>query len=328
MKAILAENFGPADVLSYREDLEVPAISPKQVLIRVRTTCVNFADIKARNGNKSQGQPPFIPGLEAAGVVEQVGSDVTRFRPGQRVLAFPLQGSYAEYAAAEEDLTFALPDTVDWETAGACGIVSFLAYMLLANIARMDRGDAVLIHSAAGGVGTTAIQIAKALGAGTVIGTVGSEAKAPHALSAGADHVICYETDDVAAMVMELTHNKGVPIILDSIGGEITINSLSCLSPFGRLVVFGNSSGSYAQLPTGSLHSSCRSVLGFSLGTTRKDRPELLRAPAEQVFRLLENGQLKLHISERFPLREAAAAHRLVESRQSIGKVLLDVENG
>lgn len=328
MKAMIVEQFGSADVLKYRENLEIPTITDKQVLIRVKTTCVNFADIKARNGGKSQGLPPFIPGLEAAGVIERVGAGVQSFRPGQRVLAFPLQGSYAEYIAAEENLTFALPDAVDWDTAGACGIVSFLAYKLLADLARMEHGDAILVHSAAGGVGTTAIQIAKALGAGTVIGTVGNESKARHALSAGADHVICYETEDWAGKIMELTQHKGVPVILDSIGGHVTAQSLSCLSPYGRLVVFGNSSGSYAQLQTGPLHTGCRSVLGFSLGTTRKERPELLKTPAEQVFRMLENGLLKLHISQRFPLREAAAAQRLVESRLSVGKVLLDVENG
>lgn len=326
MKAVMLEQFGPAENMKY-VDAEMPPIHAKQVLIRVKTTSVNYADIKARYGRKGQGKFPLLLGLEAAGIVEKVGAEVKSFVPGQRVIAFPHQGSYAEYVAADENLTFALPDSIDFDTAGACGIVSFLSYKLLADIARLQQGEAVLIHSAAGGVGTTAIQIAKALGASKVIGTVGNEAKIPTALDAGADHVICYETVDFAEKVNELTDGQGVHVILDSIAGDITAKSLQCLAHYGRLVMFGNSSGNAGQVLTSDLHASCRSILGFSLGTTRKERPDTLRSTAAQVFRLIEEKQLNIKISERFPLREAGLAHQLVESRQSTGKVLLYVEN-
>jgi NADPH2:quinone reductase len=324
MKAIIVENFGLPENMKY-VDVEMPSINSKQVLIRVKTTSVNYADIKSRYGKKGQGNFPLILGLEAAGVVEKVGDEVKTLGVGQRVIAFPHLGSYAEYVVADENLTFPIPDSMDFDTAGACGIVSFLSYKLFADVAQLEKGETVLIHSAAGGVGTTAIQIAKILGANKVIGTVGNESKIPMAISAGADHVICYETVDFAEKVNELTEGKGVNVILDSIAGDITEKSLKCLANYGRLVIFGNSSGRTAQLQTNDLHASCRSILGFSLGTTRKERPEILQKTAIAVFRLFENGQLDIKISERFPLRDASLAHQLVESRNSTGKVLLFV---
>jgi NADPH2:quinone reductase len=326
MKAVIVENFGSVENLKY-VDVDVPSINTKQILIRVKTTCVNYADIKSRYGKKGQSNLPLMLGLEASGVIERVGSEVKSFYVGQRVIAFPHHGSYAEYIVADENLTFAIPDSIDIDTAGACGIVSFLSYKLLADVARLEKGETVLIHSAAGGVGTTAIQIAKALGAKMVIGTVGNENKIPMAMSAGADHVICYEKVNFAEKVNELTKGKGVHVILDSISGDITEKSIKCLANFGRLVMFGNSSGKSGQIQTNDLHASCRSVLGFSLGTTRRERPEILQETAIQVFRLLEKGQLDIKISERFQLRDASIAHQLVESRNSTGKVLLYVEN-
>lgn len=321
MKAVVVTEFGSAEHMKY-VDLEIPKVQPHQVLIRVHATSVNFADIKSRYGKKGQALP-FIPGLEAAGIIEQVGSDVTHFHVGQRVLAFPHNGSYAEYVVADEALTFALPDFIDFETAGASGIVTFLTYNLLAEVAKLQRREAVLIHSAAGGVGTTAIQIAKALGAGMVIGTVGSEQKVEIAKAAGADYVFTYDTEDYIEQIQSATQGKGVDLILDSVGGKITEQSMACLANFGRCVIFGNSSGSYAQLSTSLLHSSCRSLLGYSFGTTRKERPETLKKTAQEVFRLFEAGKIHIHIGRRFTLQEARLAHEWVESRQSTGKALI-----
>jgi NADPH2:quinone reductase len=325
MKAVVVTAFGGPEVLKYTT-VDPPSIGPKQVLIRVVATGVNFADIKSRYGKyHGAAQPPFIPGLDAAGIIEAVGSEVHQFKAGQRVIAFPQNGSYAEYVVADENLTFALPDNVDFDTAAACPIVSFTSYKLLADVARLEPGETVLIHAAAGGVGTTAIQLAKIMGAGLVIGTVGSEHKMATALEAGADHVICYEKDDFAEQVKELTNGQGADVILDSISGWVSEKSLTCLAMYGRLVHFGNSSGEAGQFKTPDLHASCRSVLGFSLGTTRKKRPHLLRDAAERVLGYLADGRLKMKIGKRFSLEEAAEAHRWVESRQSTGKVLLEV---
>ncbi|TVX93829.1 quinone oxidoreductase family protein [Paenibacillus agilis] len=325
MKAIVVEQYGSTEHMKY-VDVDLPSIHSKQVLIRVRRTSVNFADIKARHGNKGKGKLPFIPGLEAAGVVEQIGQEVTSVRVGQRVIAFPHHGSYAEYIVADENLTFAVPDHIEDDTAGACGIVSLLSYKLLAEIARMEAGETVLIHSAAGGVGTTAIQIARAMGAANIIGTVGSAHKIEAAKSVGADYVLQYDSENFIEQVSQLTEGRGVDIILDSVGGEVTEKSMHYLAPYGRLIVFGNSCGKYGELNTKDFHASCRSVLGYSFGTTRKERPESLREAAAPIFRLFEQGKLDINIGSRYSLQDASLAHELVESRNSTGKVLLVVE--
>jgi NADPH2:quinone reductase len=163
------------------------------------------------------------------------------------------------------------------------------------------------------------------LGAGRVIGTVGSESKISAAREAGADHVICYEKDDFVKEVNELTNGLGADVILDSIGGSMTEKSLHCLAMYGRLVNYGDASGGGGQLNTKDLYPSCRSVLGFSFGTTRNKRPHLLRDTADRVFGYLSEGRLKMKIGKRFSLEEAAEAHRWVESRQSTGKVILNI---
>ncbi|MFI8707270.1 zinc-binding alcohol dehydrogenase family protein [Bacillus sp. NPDC077411] len=325
MKAIVVTAFGGPEMMKYI-DIAMPSINANQVLIRVVATSVNFADIKSRYGKKGTGNLPFIPGIDAAGIVEQVGSNVTNIKVGQRVIAFPLNGSYAEYVVANEELTFVLPDEIDFETAAACPIVAFTSYTLLANIARLQQGETVLIHAAAGGIGTTAIQLANILGAGKVIGTVGNKEKKKIALEAGADYVICYKEEDFVHKVNEITNGEGADVILDSISGTISEQSLQCLAFYGRLVHFGNASGAIGTFQTKDLHASCRSVLGFSFGTTRKKRPHLLQHTAEEIFPLLSNGNLQIKIGKRFSLEDAGKAHEWVESRQSTGKVLLNVQ--
>ncbi|KKZ92586.1 hypothetical protein B4147_1822 [Bacillus wiedmannii] len=326
MKAIVVTSFGGPEVMKYI-DVDVPVISDNQVLIRVVATSVNFADIKSRYGKKGNKALPFIPGIDAAGIIERVGSHVKNIHPGQRVIAFPQNGSYAEYVVANENLTFVLPHEVDFQTAAACPIVSFTSYNLLANVARLQEDETVLIHAAAGGIGTTAIQLAKLLGAGTVIGTVGSEAKKEIALDVGAEYVICHQDEDFVEKVNELTNGEGVDVILDSISGTVSEKSLKCLAYYGRLVHFGNASGEIGYFQTKDLHASCRSILGFSFGTTRKKRPELLQETANEVFRYLRDGRLKMKAAKSFPLQDAGKAHEWVESRKSTGKVILTVQS-
>jgi NADPH:quinone reductase len=325
MKAVVVTNFGGPEFISY-QDIEVPKINEDEVLIQVVKTSVNFADIKQRYGKKG-GKLPFVPGLDAAGYIEEVGAKVSNLTVGQRVIAFTKGGSYAEYAVASHKLVYPIPDELDFETAAACPVVSFLSYRLLHNIARIEAGESVLVHAAAGGVGTTAMQLAKLMGASKVIGTVGHPDKVKTALENGADDVICYEKEDFAAKINELTNGHGVDIILDSISGAVTENSFNCLAPFGRLVHFGNSSGHVGNIKTVDLHSSCRSVLGYSLGTTRQKRPELLQETAQKVIPYLVNKQLKISVGHRFDLKDAASAHRLVENRLNKGKILLDVKH-
>ncbi|WP_144504218.1 quinone oxidoreductase family protein [Bacillus mycoides] len=326
MKAIVVTSFGGPEVLKYT-DMDIPTISDHQVLIRVVATSVNFADIKSRYGKKGNKALPFIPGIDAAGIVEHVGSHVKNIYPGQRVIAFPLNGSYAEHVVANENLTFILPNEVDFQTAAACPIVSFTSYNLLANVARLQQGESVLIHAAAGGIGTTAIQLAKLLRAGKIIGTVGSEAKRKIAFDAGADYVIYHEDEDFVEKINELTNGEGVDVILDSISGTVSERSLKCLAYYGRLVHFGNASGETGNFQTKELHASCRSILGFSFATTRKKRPESLQETANEVFRYLRDGSLQIKATKSFPLQDAGKAHEWVESRQSTGKVILNVQS-
>lgn len=321
MYAITVSEFGGPEVLKYVE-VEKPIVEHNHLLIKTEATSVNFADIKARYGNKGNN-PPFIPGLDVAGTIVEVGANVEGFKVGQRVIAFPQGGSYAEYVVAHTNLTFALPDKIDFATAAACPIVSFTAYKLLADVGRITRGDTVLIHAAAGGVGTTVIQLAKILGAGKVIGTVSREEKVTVALEAGADYVINTSKDNFVKLVLEITQGSGVDLVLDPIAGRVTEQSLLCLAMYGKLVHFGNASGETANIQTKDLHASCRSILGFSLGTTRKYRPNLLRDPAEKVLGYIENGSLKMMIGNKFPLEEARAAQKLMEGRKSTGKILL-----
>jgi len=325
MKAVVINEFGGPEVLKYIE-VDTPTIESNQVLIRVDATSVNFADIMTRQGKfHAAGKPPIIPGMDATGVIAEVGSEVQNLKVGQRVIAFPKTGSYAEYIVADENLAFVLPENVDYRKAAASPLVSFTSYKLLADVGRLVQGESVLIHAAAGGIGTTAIQLAKILGASRVIGTVGSENKISTALEAGADYVINYEQEDFVEKVNDLTGGKGVDVILDSIGGKVAEKSLDCLAMYGRLVNFGNASGEIGQVKTVDLHSSCRAVLGFSLGTTRNNRPELLRETAERVLEYLADGRLDIKIGNTFSIEEASEAHRLIESRQSVGKIVLEV---
>ncbi len=327
MKAVVVTEFGGPEVMKLM-DVPFPKINSKQVLIRAEVTSVNFADIKARYGKyHGTGQPPFIPGLDVAGIVEDVGDEVKQLSIGQRVIAFPENGSYSEYVVADEQLTYPIPENIDFEMAAACPIVSFTSYKLLADVARLQEGESVLIHSITGGIGMTATQIAKILGASCVIGTVGNMKKIDVALKSGANHAICYKKEDFAKKVNEITNGKGVDVILDPLSGHISENSLACLAPYGRLVNFGNSIGEQAQFKTSDLHSSCRSVLGFSLGTTRKERPYLLRDAANHVLRLLANDQLNIHIGKCFSLSDASEAHNWLESRNSVGKILLKIRS-
>ena len=325
MRAVVVERLGGPEVLALVEQ-ERPVPGPGQVLIRVRYASVNFADIKARHGQyHGGGTPPYVPGLDAMGTVEALGSGVVGWSVGQRVMAFPAAGSYAEFVVADAALVFAVPDEVADDQAAACPVVGLTSYKLLADVARVQPGEAVLVHAAAGGVGTTAMQLARLLGAGLVVGAVGSAGKEGAALAAGADLVVNTRTTDWPDRVGDATGGRGVDVILDSVAGRVTGDSFRCLAPFGRLVNFGDASGETGWVPTVDLHGSCRAVLGFSLGTTRRHRPRDLAPAAAAVLAFLARQLLTMHVGRIVPLEQAGSAQRLVEERTSTGKVLLAV---
>lgn len=326
MKTIVVEQTGSPEVMKLQE-VDKPKPATDQVLIRVEAISVNFADIKARQGQYHgvAADAAFTPGLDCAGVVVETGAQVTLFKPGQRVMAFPAGGSYAEFVVAPENLTYPVPDEISSETAAASLTVGITAYNVIQRMARLEKGETILIHAAAGGIGSTAIQLAKLLGASKIIGTVGSDEKIDRAKSFGADEVINYRSVDFVGKVNELTGGKGADVILDTVAGENFEKSLKCLGTFGRIISFGHANdGSVPGIAkTDQLHSSCRSVIGYSTGTYRKNRPEFLKEGAEKIIDYLMKDQLKIVISKSFALEDAAEAHAHIESRASIGKILL-----
>lgn len=326
MKAIIVEKTGPPEVLKLQE-VEKPKPDANQVLIQVEAISVNFADIKARQGkyHGMAADAAFTPGLDCAGIVVEVGDQVSRFQRGERVMAFPAGGSYAEFVVASEALTYPVPEDISSETAAASLTVGITAYNVIRKMARLEKGETILIHAAAGGIGSTAIQLAKLFGASRIIGTVGSEEKIEQAKSFGADEVINYRSLDFAEKVNELTAGKGADVILDTIAGENFEESLKCLAPFGRIISFGHANeGSLPGIAkTEQLHSSCRSVIGYSTGTYRKNRPEFLSEAAEKITEYLAQKKLEIFISKSFALADASEAHAHIESRASVGKILL-----
>ena len=323
MKAMVVSEFGDPQVLKEQE-VPIPIINDDEVLIRVQGAGVNFADIKARKGKfHGKSSPPFIPGLDVTGMVESVGAKVTNVKNGEKVIAFPKNGSYAEYTVANSLLTYSIPDSISSETAAAFPVVSVTAYYLLTELAKLKKGETVLIHSAAGGIGTTAIQLAKHLGAGKVIGTVGSDHKLEVVRQVGGDYAFNYKSESIKEIVKKVTNNEGVDVVLDSIGGEVFEESMECLTNYGRIVNVGNSSGKGGRIVATDLHSSCRSILGFSLGTTLNERPQSLTSTVKEVIQLVAEQRLSMHIHKRYKLTDATKAHQWIESKKSTGKIVL-----
>lgn len=325
MKAILVRKFGGPEVLDYTT-VEDPEPGPDQVLIRVRALGINFADIKARTGGYHlEREFPFVPGIDASGTIAAVGREVKNLEKGMRVVAFPANGSYSEYVIARGMLTFPIPDTISDDTAAAFPIVAGTSYTMLARIARVQPGESVLVHSAAGGVGTTAVQIAKYLGAAPLLASVGRDDKKDVLQGLGVDAVMNYRTNDTVSQVLALTAGKGVDVILNPLGGDILEKDLECLAPFGRLICFGHAGGQSARIPSDQLHSTSRSIIGFSFGSMRRLHPDAVPEIMAEVIELVAQGRINMILGQRFALREAAAAHQYMESRQSTGKILLTV---
>ncbi|KMJ60034.1 quinone oxidoreductase [Bacillus sp. LL01] len=319
MKAVIQNEFGDSNVLLYKE-VELPEIHDNEVLIKAEYTSVNYADIKKRMGNKGKGDFPLTLGLDVTGTIEEVSGD-SPFSKGDRVIAFPKDGSYAEYVVAKEQLVFKIPDSLSFKQAATAPTVSILAYILICEIGQVRKTDTIVVHSAAGGVGSMLVQLAKLTGVKKIIGTVGNLNKEGYVKNLGADVVCTY--DSFVEEVLKLTNNLGATVIFDSVAGEVTSKSLECLALYGTLVQFGNSSGKPGTFKTSDVHSSCRNIKGFSLGTTRKHDPVRLADVAEKVLELFSSEKITLPIAQVFDLEDAAQAHKLIESRNYEGKILI-----
>jgi NADPH:quinone reductase len=318
---VRANEVGGPEVLRF-EDVDVGSPGPGQALIRQTAVGLNFIDVYFRSGLYPPPQLPFIPGGEGAGVVEAVGDGVREVQVGQRVAYAPVLGAYAERRLVAADRLVPLPDGITDEQAAAMMLKGMTAQYLLRQTYRVQRGQTILFHAAAGGVGLIASQWARHLGA-TVIGTVGSEAKAELARAHGCAHVIRYDREDVVALVREITGGRGVPVVYDSVGQATFQSSLDCLAPRGMLVSFGQSSGKIPPVDLGILsQKGSLYVTRPTLMTYTAERAELL-ATAKELFEVVQSGAVRILINQRFPLREAGQAHRALESRNTTGSTLL-----
>ncbi|MGI9416955.1 MAG: quinone oxidoreductase family protein [Geminicoccaceae bacterium] len=320
--AIRVHETGGANVLRY-EEVDVAAPGPGEVKLRQTAVGLNFIDVYFRTGLYPAPGKPFIPGLEAAGMVEAVGDGVGDLKAGDRVAyASPPLGAYAAERLMPADKVVPVPDGVSDEQAAAMMLKGMTAWYLLRRTFKVERGQTILFHAAAGGVGLIACQWAKALGA-DVIGTVGSEEKAALASAHGCDHVIRYDRENVAERVKEITGGKKVPVVYDGVGADTFEASLDSLAPLGMLVCFGQSSGAVPPFDLGILNTKGSLFLTRpSLMAYTAERKDLLTA-ASDLFAVVGNGSVKIEINQRFPLSEAAAAHEALEGRKTTGSTLL-----
>lgn len=319
MLAIQISRTGGPEVLETVE-VETPSPAPGQILVRHAAVGLNYIDTYHRSGLYPVKLPSRI-GLEASGVVEAVGDGVTRFKVGDRVAYNGSMGAYAEAAAVPADRAVKVPEGVSLETAAAVMLKGMTAEFLVRRCFHVKQGDWVLVHAAAGGVGQILVQWCKTLGA-SVIATVGSEAKAAIARDLGADHVIDYGREDIAARVGEITGGQGVAVVYDGVGKDTWTASLKSLARRGMLVTFGNASGPvppFAPLELGgkSLYVTRPRLFDY-IATTQE-----LDESAQALFAVIASGAVKIDIGQTFPLAEARAAHEALEGRRTIGATLL-----
>jgi NADPH:quinone reductase len=319
--AIRIHETGGPEVLRW-EEVAVPAPAANEATVRHHAVGLNFIDIYHRTGLYALPLPSGI-GMEGAGVVEAVGSGVTDLKPGDRIAyAGGPVGAYAEVRNIPADRLVRLPDAIDFKTGAAMMLQGLTAQYLLRRTYRVQPGDTILIHAAAGGVGLIVCQWAKALGA-TVIGTVSSDQKAALARAHGCDHAIVYTREDFTGRVREITAGEGVPVVYDSIGKDTFTGSLDCLRPLGMMVTFGNASGPVPPLDLlelskrGSLFVTRPTLFGYSA-----KRADLL-AMAAELFDVVVSGKVKIEVNQTYPLKDAAQAQIDLAARKTTGSTVL-----
>lgn len=339
VRAVSIRRTGPPESLEC-VDLPRPEPASGEVLIRVHRAGVNFADVLARQGIYPDApKPPFVPGYEVSGAVESTGPGVTGLGAGDRVAAFTRFGGYAEYAVADERFAVPLPDGIDYATGAAVPVNFATAYHCLFHTGPLHPGDRVLIHAAAGGVGLAAVQMAKGAGA-FLFGTVGSQEKVEFLRTFGVDLPIDYRNQDFVEEVRRATAGEGVDVILDSIGGSMIGQDLRVLRPGGRIVSLGLAVASGKSRPRMlrelmsaprlqpiKLLESSRGFFGVNILRLFDHRPPLAALLLRRVFELLERGEARPVIAAEIPLEMAGEAHRLLQGRTSIGKIVLSVRD-
>ena len=304
------------------ETVDLPTIKEGEVLIKHTAIGLNYIDTYHRSGLYPMPVPLTL-GLEGAGIIEEIGENVNGLKAGDRVAyASPPTGSYAEAKVMPADRLVKIPDNISDEVAAAIMLKGMTVEYLVRRTYNVKAGQTVLLHAAAGGVGLIACQWLKAIGA-TTIGTVGSEEKAALAKANGCDHTILYREENFVDRVNEITNEKGVPVVYDGIGKDTALQGLDCLSPFGLMVIFGNASGNAPPIDTGLLAAKGSLFLTRPTLMTYNAKREALVDSAQQVFNMVGSGKINISINARYDLKDAAQAHKDLESRKTTGSTLL-----
>jgi NADPH2:quinone reductase len=321
MRAVVCNALTGIDGLALEERPDPGPPGPAEVRIRIAAAGLNYADLLVTTGKyQVKQEPPFIPGFEAAGIIEAVGPQVTQFRTGDRVMAIPEAGAFAEVAILPVDRVYAAPKGLDDAAAAGFPIAYGTSYVALVEQAKLQAGETLLVHGAAGGVGLTAVEIGKALGA-RVVATAGGVEKCAIAQAHGADHVIDYKSEDIRARVKALV--GGVDVVYDPVGGSAFEASLRVANWNARLLVIGFAGGPVPQIPANILLVKNIAAMGFYFGSWRQHRPDLVARAFAALDGMVQAGQVRPLVSHRLPLAEFRRALELIQSRQSTGKVVL-----
>lgn len=332
MRAVVVKEFGPPENLVV-EDIPAPSAGEEQVLLDLYACSVNYPDLLFIEGKyQVRPEPPFSPGFDGAGVVTAVGGGVKNLKLGDRVMVrLPKGGGYAEQAVSPEYLCYPMPDDVSYVDAAAMGMVYQTAYFGLLDRGQYQEGETVMVNGAAGGVGTGAVQIAKALGA-TVLAGVSSPEEGEAARAAGADHVIDLGADDLRESLREqvyaVTDGKGADVILDPIGGAVFEASLRALAWRGRIVIIGYASGDIPSVKTNYIMIKNIAVSGLSAANYLHNTPEWMARAQQELFDLCSQGKIKPRVMKTYPLEDCAAALTAIQNREVQGKVVLAIRNG
>jgi len=320
-KEIRMHKHGGPDVLKW-EDVDVPAPGPGEVLIKQTAVGLNFVDTYHRTNQMGHTVSfPMTLGVQGAGIVEELGDGVAGLSVGERVNYTGLMGAYAEARVVPANRLIVLPDDISDELAAASFLRGLTAWYLLNRLHKIEPGETILVHAAAGGAGQIICQWAKALGA-TIIGTVGSDEKAELVKGLGCDHAIVYTREDFVERVMDITGGEGVPVAYDSVGKDTFLGSLDCLRVMGHAINFGTASGQVEPFPLQRLHSKSLTVTRPTLGTYVASREDLETA-SDAVFGVLRDGTVKVDITGRYALKDTAQAHADLESRKTTGAMVL-----
>ncbi len=325
MRAVLCEDWGEPETLTLGE-APSPVAGPGEVTLRVRAAGVNFADIVLVRG-QYQEKPslPFSPGLEGAGDVLSVGEGVVGIAPGDRVMAVTGVGAFAEEAVAPANCVFPIPEGMDFTTAAAFPVAYGTSHLALTERGALKAGETLLVLGAGGGVGLTAVECGKAVGA-TVIAAASSDEKLDLAQAHGADHLINYVDDDLRAAARKLTDGRGVDVVYDPVGGDASKAALRALAWSGRLLVIGFASGEVPQIPANYLLVKNISAVGVYWGAYRNNESDVFRASFDELAKWYAEGRLKPHVSQVFPLAQAPQALGVLQSRRATGRLVIEID--